>query len=49
MHADLKMAHEDDQFRGETLDIIFNLLDEDTYDKALEDEFESIVTEVKLK
>ena len=40
MHAISKMADADDHFRGETLDIIFNLLDEDIYDEALEEEFE---------
>ena len=49
MHAISKMADADDHFRGETLDIIFNLLDEDIYDEALEEEFELTLREVRLK
>ena len=49
MHAILKMADADDHFRGETLDIIFNLLYEDIYDEALEEEFELTLREVRLK
>ena len=41
------MSEEDDFFRGETLDLLFELLDEDALDAEMDDVFEEAVEEVR--
>ena len=43
------MAGADDYFRGETLDILFDVLDEDLLDEVFEDDINNIITEVNIK
>ena len=41
------MSEEDDFFRGETLDLLFEILDEDALDAEMDDVFEEAVEEVR--
>ena len=42
------MAGADNYFRGETLDILFDVLDEDLLDEVFEDDIKNIITEVNI-
>ena len=43
------MADNDDQFRGETLDLLLEFMDEDMLDEALQEDLSVAVTEVCYK